>query len=66
LDQIEKNKTQELVPRPTNNFIGTKWVVCKGSTQIEGMDFDESFSLIVRLEAVRMFLEISYFRKFKI
>ena len=27
LDQIEKNKTWELVPRPTNkNVIGTKWV----------------------------------------
>ena len=27
LDQIEKNKTQELVPRPKDkNVIGTKWV----------------------------------------
>jgi hypothetical protein len=27
LDQIEKNDTQELFPRPkNNNFIGTKWV----------------------------------------
>ena len=27
LDQIEKNKTWELVPRPQNkNVIGTKWV----------------------------------------
>jgi hypothetical protein len=27
LDQIEKNDTQELVPRPNNkNVIGTKWV----------------------------------------
>ena len=27
LDQIEKNITWELVPRPQNkNFIGTKWV----------------------------------------
>ena len=27
LDQIEKNKTQELVPRPADkNIIGSKWV----------------------------------------
>ena len=27
IDQIEKNNTQELVPRPTNkNVIGSKWV----------------------------------------
>ena len=27
LDQIEKNQTWELVPRPTNkNIVGTKWV----------------------------------------
>ena len=27
LDQIEKNQTWELVPRPANkNIIGTKWV----------------------------------------
>ena len=27
LDQIEKNQTRELVPRPANkNIVGTKWV----------------------------------------
>jgi hypothetical protein len=63
LDQIEKNDTWELVPRPKNkNVIGTKWVfrnklnedgqvtrnkarlVCKGYAQIEGIDFEETFS----------------------
>ena len=30
LDQIEKNKTWELVPKPQNtNIIGTKWVLKK-------------------------------------
>ena len=71
LDQIEKNDTWELVPRPTNkNVIGSKWVyknkmndqgnivrnkarlVCKGYAQIEGLDFDETFVPIARLEAI--------------
>jgi hypothetical protein len=62
LDQIEKNGTWELVPRPKNkNVIGTKWVfkdklnedgqvtrnkarlVCKGYTQVEGINFEEIF-----------------------
>lgn len=34
LDQIEKNQTWELVPRPTNKiFIGTKWVFRKKSNE---------------------------------
>ena len=64
LDQIEKNQTRELVPRPEgNNVIGTKWIfknklnedgevirnkdrlVCKGYAQVEGIDFEEIFSL---------------------
>jgi hypothetical protein len=63
LDQIEKNDTWELVPRPKNkNVIGTKWVfinklnedgqvtrnkdrlVCKGYAQVEGIEFEETFS----------------------
>jgi hypothetical protein len=71
LDQIEKNDTWELVPRPKNkNVIGTKWVfrnklnedghvtrnkarlVCKGYTQVEGIDFEETFSPVSRMEAI--------------
>jgi hypothetical protein len=71
LDQIEKNDTRELVPRPKNkNVIGTKWIfrnklnedgqfprkksrlVCKGYAQIEGIDFEETFSLVARMEAI--------------
>jgi hypothetical protein len=71
LDQIEKNDTWELVPRPNNkNAIDTKWVfrnklnedghvkrkkailVCKGYAQVEGIDFEETFSLVARMEAI--------------
>jgi hypothetical protein len=85
LDQIEKNQTWELVPRPNNkNGIQTKWVyknkvdengkvimnksrlVCKGYAQLEGVDFEETFAPVARLEAIRMFLAFSIYKKFKI
>jgi vacuolar-type H+-ATPase catalytic subunit A/Vma1 len=85
LDQIEKNQTWELVPRPKNkNVIGTKWVyknkmnedgkviknkarlVCKGYAQVEGLDYEETFSPVARLEAIRMFLSFSSYIKFKV
>jgi hypothetical protein len=75
LDQIEKNDTWELVPRPKNkNVIGTKWVfmnklnengqvirnkarlVCKGYAHIEGIDFEETFSPVARMEAIQLLL----------
>ena len=71
LDQIEKNNTWELVPRPNHkNVICTKWVyrnklneyghitrnkailVCKGYAQVEGIDFEETFSLVARMEEI--------------
>eukprot|EP00253_Pinus_taeda_P026008 PITA_26008 len=85
LEQIEKNNTWELVPRPKDkNVIGTKWIfknklnengevirnkvrlVCKGYAQQEGIDFEETFALVARLEAIQMFLALSSFQKFKI
>src|SRR3984885_12829257 len=85
LEQIEKNNTWELVPKPKDkNVIGTKWVfknklnengevirnkarlVCKGYAQQEGINFEETFAPIARLEAIRMFLALSSFQKFKV
>ena len=85
LEQIEKNNTLELVPRPNDkNVIGTKWIfknklnkngdatrnkarlVCKDYFQQEGIDFEETFALVARLEALRMFLALSSFQKFKV
>eukprot|EP00253_Pinus_taeda_P001584 PITA_01584 len=85
LEQIEKNNTWELVPRPHDkNNIGTKWIlknklnengevirnkarlICKGYAQQEGIYFEENFAPIARLEAIRMFLALSSFQKFKV
>jgi hypothetical protein len=85
LDQIEKNKTWDLVPRPNDkNVIGTKWVyrnklnedgqivrnkarlVCKGYAQVEGVDFEETFSPVARIEAIKMFLAFACYKKFKV
>eukprot|EP00253_Pinus_taeda_P013917 PITA_13917 len=85
LEQIERNNTWELVPRPKDkNVIGTKWVfknklnengevirnkarlVCKGYAQQEGIDFEETFAPVARLEAIQMFLALSSFQNFKV
>jgi hypothetical protein len=85
LDQIEKNDTWELVPRPRyKNVIGTKWVfrnklnedgqvtrnkarlVCKGYTQVEGIDFEETFSPVSRMEAIRLILAYACSKNIKV
>jgi hypothetical protein len=85
LDQIEKNGTWELVPRPKNkNVIGTKWVfrnklnedgqvtrnkvrlVCKGYAQIEGIDFEETFSPVARMEAIHLILAYACSKNIKV
>eukprot|EP00253_Pinus_taeda_P025748 PITA_25748 len=41
-------------------------VVCKGYAQREGIDFEETFALVARLEAIKMFLALSSFQKFEV
>ena len=41
-------------------------LVCKGYAQQEGIDVEETFAPIARLEAIRMFLTHSSFQKFKV
>jgi hypothetical protein len=85
LDQIEKNDTWELVPRPKNkNVIGTKWVfrnklnedgqvtrnkarlVCKGYAQIEGIDFEETYAPVARMEAICLLLAYACSKNVKV
>jgi len=41
-------------------------LVCKGYAQVEGIDLEETFSLIARLGAIRMFLAFACFKNFKV
>jgi hypothetical protein len=36
--------------------INKERLVCKGYAQVEGIDFEETFSHVARMEAIRMFL----------
>jgi hypothetical protein len=90
LDQIEKNDTWELVPRPKNkNVINTKWVstkwvfrkklnedgqvtrnkarlACKGYAQIEGIDFEETFAPVARMETIHLLLAYACSKNVKV
>ena len=41
-------------------------LVCKGYSQQEGIDYEEAFALVARIEVVRMFLEYAAYNKFKV
>eukprot|EP00253_Pinus_taeda_P009748 PITA_09748 len=41
-------------------------LICKGYAQQEGIDFEETFAPVGILEAIRMFLALSRFQKFKV
>ena len=86
MDQIEKNGTWKLVPRPKDNknVIDTKWffknklnedgqftrnkarLVCKGYAQVEGIDFEETFSPVARMEAIRFLLTYACSKNIKV
>nr|GEV12830.1 hypothetical protein [Tanacetum cinerariifolium] len=69
LSQIEHKKAQ-------NRFSETKWMkkgivirnkarlVAQGHTQKEGIDYDEVFAPVVRIEAIRLFLAYALFKDF--
>jgi hypothetical protein len=40
--------------------------VAQGFAQIEGMDFEDTFALVARLEAIRLLLAFSSFHNFKL
>ncbi|KAK8930658.1 hypothetical protein KSP39_PZI016172 [Platanthera zijinensis] len=85
LNQFERNKVWELVPKPRNHqIVGTKWVfrnklddqgiivrnkarlVAQGYCQEEGIDYDQTFAPVARLEAIRIFLAYAAHKKFKV
>ena len=85
LDQIVKNETWELVPKPKDkNVKGTKWIlrnkmneqgevvrnkerlVSKGYSQQKGIDYEETFSPIAKIKAIRMFFVYVASKKFEV
>jgi hypothetical protein len=41
-------------------------LIWKGYSQVEGIDFEDIFAPVARLEAIRMFLTFACFKNFKI
>ncbi|XP_057990561.1 uncharacterized protein LOC131172945 [Hevea brasiliensis] len=83
LNQFERNKVWNLVPKPKDHsIIGTKWVfrnkmdekgnvvrnkarlVAQGYNQEEGIDFDETFAPVARIEAIRMLCAFACYKDF--
>jgi hypothetical protein len=59
---IFKNKLNEQGQVVRNKVI----LVYKGCAQIEGLDFDETFAPVARLEAIRIFLAYACHKRFKV
>jgi hypothetical protein len=84
LNNFKRNEVWELVPRPKQNVIVTKWVfrnkrdkfgvvtknkawlVGKGYTQVEGLDFGKTYAPVARLESIRILLAYATHHDFKL
>lgn len=42
------------------------WLVCKGYSQMERIDFEETFSPVARIEVVILFLSYVAYKDFKV
>jgi len=59
---IYKNKSDE-----NGTFtINKARLVAQGYTQVEGLDFDETFALVARLKSIRLLLGVACILKFKL
>jgi hypothetical protein len=63
LNNFTRNEVCHLVPRPNQNVVGTKWVF---RNKQEGLDFDETYALVARLESIRILLAYTTYHGFKL
>jgi hypothetical protein len=84
LNNFTRNEVWHLVPCPSQNVVGTKWVfrnkqdehgvvtrnrarlVAKGYSQVEGLDFGETYAPVARLESIRILLAYATYQGFKL
>nr|CAE04887.3 OSJNBa0042I15.9 [Oryza sativa Japonica Group] len=84
LNNFARNQVWNLVERPKQNVIGTKWIfrnkqdehvvvvrnkarlVTQGFTQVEGLDFGETFAPVARLESIRILLAYAAHHDFRL
>ncbi|KAJ9551482.1 hypothetical protein OSB04_015527 [Centaurea solstitialis] len=81
INQFVRLKVWRLVPRPEGkSIIDTKWIfknkkdednivarlVAKGYRQQEGIDYNETFAPVARIEAIRMFLAYAAHKDFTV
>ena len=57
-----KNKFNEHCHVTRNKAI----LVCKGYAQVEGVEFEETFAPVARLESIRIFLAFACYKNFKV
>ncbi|GJU94806.1 retrovirus-related pol polyprotein from transposon TNT 1-94 [Tanacetum coccineum] len=62
LNQFARNKVWTLVPAPNDKTI----IVAQGYNQQEGIDYDETFAPVVRLEPIRIFLAFATYMNFTV
>jgi hypothetical protein len=41
-------------------------LVCKGYTKVEGIEFEETFSLVSKMEEIRLILDYAHFKNIKV
>ena len=74
LHQFQRNDVQTLVPRPEGeHIIGTKWIfhnkarlMAQVYSKMEGVDYDETFAHVARMESIRVLLALMCHLKFKL